>query len=190
MAHTNIDKSMQAQEKAITEFEIDLKSVDISKFESYDVTFAGRHKSILYDATTGTIIIDSMFFAPQLIKKQDTIIAVIKDHKYKIQQIEGKTYLDGRNVEFRYKKSLPKIKRKSPTARGREYIKSPLPGVIVDIHVKVGETVIPGQKVITLEAMKMQNEIVSEFGGIVNTIKVKVGEQTNTDQLLVELKAK
>jgi len=54
-------------------------------------------------------------------------------------------------------------------------VKSPLPGVILDITVKVGDTVKTGAKLLTLEAMKMENTIASEYDGKVLEIKVQPG---------------
>jgi len=51
-------------------------------------------------------------------------------------------------------------------------IKSPLPGTIRGIFVKKGDTVTIGQKVLLLEAMKMENEIASDKAGVVTEIKV------------------
>ena len=55
-------------------------------------------------------------------------------------------------------------------------IKSPLPGVIVDIAVKVGDVVKMGQKVLLLEAMKMENVINADHDGKVLEIKVSKGD--------------
>ena len=55
-------------------------------------------------------------------------------------------------------------------------IKAPLPGTITDIKVNVGDTVKQGDVVLILEAMKMQNNIESEFSGTVTSINVKQGE--------------
>jgi biotin carboxyl carrier protein len=55
-------------------------------------------------------------------------------------------------------------------------IKSPLPGVILDIAVKVGDEVKMGQKVIVLEAMKMENVINADRDGKVIEIKVAKGD--------------
>ena len=59
-----------------------------------------------------------------------------------------------------------------PTAANAVKIKSPLPGTIRGIFVKKGDTVAVGQKVLLLEAMKMENEIASEKAGVVTEIKV------------------
>ena len=58
-------------------------------------------------------------------------------------------------------------------AGGGSAVISPMPGVILDIKVKEGDSVSEGQAVVILEAMKMENEIVSEFTGTVSAIRVK-----------------
>lgn len=55
-------------------------------------------------------------------------------------------------------------------------IKAPLPGTINAINVKVGDTVAVGDIVIVLEAMKMQNNIESEYAGTVTSITVSQGD--------------
>lgn len=52
----------------------------------------------------------------------------------------------------------------------------PLPGVIIGISVKIGDTVVPGQRVATLEAMKMENSIEAEKSGVVKAIHINVGD--------------
>ena len=55
-------------------------------------------------------------------------------------------------------------------------VESPLPGVIKSISVKPGDKVQENQMIITLEAMKMENEILSEFDGTVAAIHVSKGD--------------
>ncbi len=59
---------------------------------------------------------------------------------------------------------------------GGKTVKSPLPGVILSIDVREGQAVKRGQKLAVLEAMKMENEILSEFDGTVATIHVHNGD--------------
>jgi len=54
-------------------------------------------------------------------------------------------------------------------------VKAPLPGVILEVSVKVGDTVKVGDKVLLLEAMKMENTIASDLAGKVLEIKVEAG---------------
>lgn len=53
---------------------------------------------------------------------------------------------------------------------------SPLPGVILSIKVSVGDKVSAGESVATVEAMKMENDIESEVGGIVKAVHVQKGD--------------
>ena len=53
---------------------------------------------------------------------------------------------------------------------------APLPGVIVEVSVKVGDTVKQGQQVAVLEAMKMENAIEAESAGTVTAIHVSKGD--------------
>ena len=65
---------------------------------------------------------------------------------------------------------------KAAAPAGGKAITSPLPGVILSIDVKEGQAVKRGQKVAVLEAMKMENEILSEFDGTVSAIHVAKGD--------------
>ena len=64
-------------------------------------------------------------------------------------------------------------------------VKAPLPGVITDIKVAVGDEVQPGDTVVVLEAMKMANNLTAEKGGKVTDICVKIGESVMEDDALV-----
>ena len=64
-------------------------------------------------------------------------------------------------------------------------IKAPLPGVITDIKVAVGDEVNIGDTVIVLEAMKMANNLQAEKAGKVTAICVKVGESVMEDDALI-----
>jgi len=61
-------------------------------------------------------------------------------------------------------------------AAGGAGIKAPLPGVVLDIKVKVGDTVTKGQTVAILEAMKMENNINADREGQVVAINVEKGQ--------------
>lgn len=67
-------------------------------------------------------------------------------------------------------------------------IKSPLPGVILDIKVKEGDTVKRGQTLLILEAMKMENDIKADRDGKVVSINVSKGESIleGTDLIVIE----
>lgn len=62
-----------------------------------------------------------------------------------------------------------------PAGEGKP-VTSPLPGVIIEVSVKEGDTVAAGQKVAVLEAMKMENEIQADRAGVVTKINVSKGD--------------
>jgi len=64
-------------------------------------------------------------------------------------------------------------------------VKAPLPGVITDIKVQVGDEVQVGDTVVVLEAMKMANNLTAEKAGKVTAVCVKIGESVMEDDALV-----
>jgi glutaconyl-CoA/methylmalonyl-CoA decarboxylase subunit gamma len=69
-----------------------------------------------------------------------------------------------------------------------EVIKSPMPGKIIDVLVREGSTVLRGEPVVILEAMKMQNEIMSPVNGTVVKVNARPNTNVMKDDLLVEIK--
>ena len=72
-------------------------------------------------------------------------------------------------------------------AAGAVSVKAPMPGNILDVKVKPGDTVKAGDALIVLEAMKMENEIVAPQDGTVATIEVNKGDVVNSGDTLVTL---
>ena len=73
------------------------------------------------------------------------------------------------------------------TAVDGHAIKTPLPGVIIDVKVNVGDTVAKGQTVVVLEAMKMENNINADRDGKVTDIRVAKGDTVADGAVLVVL---
>jgi biotin carboxyl carrier protein len=65
-------------------------------------------------------------------------------------------------------------------------IKAPMPGLILEISVAVGQTVKENDPLLILEAMKMENSFLSPRDGIIKAIAVEVGNAVDKGQLLVE----
>ncbi|MDY4897014.1 MAG: biotin/lipoyl-containing protein [Eubacteriales bacterium] len=70
-------------------------------------------------------------------------------------------------------------------AAGATSVTAPMPGNILDIKVKVGDTVDANTVVIMLEAMKMENEIYAGVAGKVTAINVTKGSTVNSGDVLV-----
>jgi biotin carboxyl carrier protein len=79
-------------------------------------------------------------------------------------------------------------KTSSPAGpKGTGFIKSPLPGTILDVYVKIGDSVRSGDRLITLEAMKMENIINSDKSGKVVSVNVKKSDSVMEGDILIEV---
>ena len=77
-------------------------------------------------------------------------------------------------------------KAAAPVAGGTP-VKAPMPGTILDVKVKAGDTVKAGQCVCVLEAMKMENEIPAAKDGTVAQVVVAKGASVNAGDTLIVL---
>lgn len=66
-------------------------------------------------------------------------------------------------------------------------ISAPMPGKVVKVLVKAGDKVEPKQKLIVVEAMKMENPLVSPFKGEVKSVHCSEGELVDSEKMLIEL---
>ena len=80
------------------------------------------------------------------------------------------------------------IAKPAAASSGKSGVKSPLPGVILDIKVKEGDAVKKGQTIIILEAMKMENNINTDKDGRIAAINVSKGDSVleGTDLVIIE----
>ena len=125
----------------------------------------------------------------------------MKEYKYKIN---GNSYkvtigdiedniahveVNGTHYKVEMEKQ-PKAAPAKPAAQstGKSGVKSPLPGVILDIKVNVGDTVKKGQTIIILEAMKMENNINADKDGKITAINVNKGDSVleGNDLVIIE----
>jgi pyruvate carboxylase len=68
-------------------------------------------------------------------------------------------------------------------------IGAPIPGLIANIAVTVGAKVAKGDKLLTMEAMKMQASVFASADGVVDAINAQVGDTVESKDLLVKLRA-
>lgn len=77
-----------------------------------------------------------------------------------------------------------------PHSTGVQEVRAPMPGKVVRIEVKIGDTVKAGVGLLVLEAMKMENEIKSLFAGIIGAVHVSPGKVVEKGELLLTLTLK
>jgi len=128
---------------------------------------------------------------------------VIKDVEDNIAQVE----VNGTSYKVEIDRPAPAVAKKitrpaapprtesgdpvvasAPKSAKKESVKSPLPGVILDIKVKEGDVIKKGQTVIILEAMKMENNINAHKDGKVASISVRTGDSVleGADLIIIE----
>ena len=81
-------------------------------------------------------------------------------------------------------------KAAAPAATGKAgsvAIKAPMPGTILKVNVKVGDSVKKGDVVCVLEAMKMENDICAPQDGVVSSVEVSQGASVATDAVVITL---
>ena len=75
----------------------------------------------------------------------------------------------------------------APAAVAGEKVNSPMPGTIVKMNVKAGQTVKSGEVIAVLEAMKMENEIMAPHDATIVQILADVGTKVDTDTPIIVL---
>jgi len=113
---------------------------------------------------------------------------------YKIK-VNGKTYkVELEAIDEVKSEAAPKIeaKKEAPAApvasgEGNEVV-SPIQGTVVNVKVKVGDKVKKGDVVCVVEAMKLENDVVSTFDGVITEILVSKGQAVVGKQALVKVK--
>ena len=81
--------------------------------------------------------------------------------------------------------ALKDVERREKATGQVGAVGSPMPGVVVDVKVKVGDIVAEGDKIATLSAMKMETNIPSPTSGVVTRVTVNAGDNVDGDDLLV-----
>ena len=96
-------------------------------------------------------------------------------------EVDGETYHIRVEEETRYIIRT----RGGKAVTGGQVLRAPMPGKVVHVEVEVGQAVNPGDGLIVLEAMKMENEFRATVAGSVKEIRVQVGQAVNPGDPLV-----
>lgn len=92
-------------------------------------------------------------------------------------------------VETPFSMKRMKVLSSGREKTGKESLKAPMPGKIIDVLVREGSNVLRGEPLLILEAMKMQNEIQSPVNGQVIKVFAKPDSNVMKDDILIEIKA-
>ena len=106
------------------------------------------------------------------------------EESYRVQ-IDGMAFEV--SVEDERTRLLGGIKLASAGTAGELLIKSPMPGIVIDVAVQEGDTVESGQTLVVVESMKMHNEFAAPRAGIVKAVRVARGDKVMQNAILVTL---
>ncbi|MFV0418853.1 MAG: acetyl-CoA carboxylase biotin carboxyl carrier protein subunit [Dysgonomonas sp.] len=113
-------------------------------------------------------------------------VEIISSH-----QNEYELLINGVSYSFSIESPFSLQRKKMLTSQASESttirLKAPMPGKILEVMVKTGDTVKAGDTLLILEAMKMQNAILASTKGIIKKVLVKAGDTTSKSDLLIEL---
>jgi acetyl/propionyl-CoA carboxylase alpha subunit len=98
-----------------------------------------------------------------------------------VVDVDGETYSIRVEEETRY---IMRTRGAGASAAG-QILKAPMPGRVVMVEVSVGQAVVPGDGLVILEAMKMENEFKASVTGTVKEIRVEAGQAVNPGDVLV-----
>jgi len=138
-----------------------------------------------------TITIDGFPYVVEQVKQLDGgQIEFVLDGKFFrciVSHEDNKRYifLDGLAYKLTHEENITTLS--TPIDVGADNVLAPMPGIIIKVLVTEGDQISANQKVVILEAMKMQNSLVAPFAGKVIKILVKEGDQVDEGDLLVDI---
>ncbi len=112
---------------------------------------------------------------------------------YKVK-VNGKTYrVELESIEQvasdKVTEAKPEAKKAAPVASGEgKTVESPIQGSVVNVKASVGQSVKKGDVLIVVEAMKLENDVVSPYDGVVSEILVKKGDGVTSKQPIAVIK--
>lgn len=115
-----------------------------------------------------SILVDNQSYNVEVSRVAETYQVTVRDELFSFRVADEREYVSAGLHEM-----------------GEVAVTAPMPGLVVDVVVKPGDSVEPKSKLLILEAMKMQNELASPKAGVVSDVLVKAGDSVNTGDKLV-----
>jgi len=162
---------------------IGTQEFEVEIINEHEVSVNGKHYKINFKPVSGqpvfSLLADNGSYQAHVFESDDDELQILlRGTLYKVL------------VEDEREKRLKAAAGGGGLASGDLLLKSPMPGLIVQVLVKVGDLVSTGDVLIILESMKMQNELKSSSDGKVTQIQVKKGDSVEQKQILLTVEVR
>ena len=114
-----------------------------------------------------------------------TVVNTNRENKEYTIEVSGNTYQV--KLSDSYDMLIDKMGLNALLDQKLENIFAPMPGLVLDVMVKIGDPISKGSPLMILEAMKMENVIKATGEGKVKSITISKGDTVDKDQLLIEM---
>ena len=145
--------------------EFDIDKNDVSRLDA--VSTKGKYHILQNNSSYKAEVIDSDF-------KEKMYSVMVNSNTYQVK------------IANKLDQLISKMGFSIGTNKQINKIKAPMPGLILDVMAKEGQVVKEDDALLILEAMKMENVIISQREGIIKTIAVKKGDAVDKNNLLIE----
>ncbi|WPP52532.1 acetyl-CoA carboxylase biotin carboxyl carrier protein subunit [Catalinimonas niigatensis] len=144
-------------------------------------------------------LIDNQEFSSSLSTLTDSTFHLLyKHHSYNVEVVKAdysrKEFLlklNGKkikvNLQDRFDQLIEAMGMQEEDEHTDKKILAPMPGLVLQVHVKEGDQVLKGDPLLTLEAMKMENVLKSPGDGTIATVHAETGKSVEKNHLLVML---
>ena len=146
-------------------------------FDGKDMPTAGGAAITWHDHRFFDITHNGVVFHGEIVQDQSENRELTIKINHRVFQVKRKGELDEIIASLGFDK--PKIRKLKELA-------APMPGRVTSIHIELGQEIQPGDPILSLEAMKMENILKSPGDGTVKAIKIKKGQSVEKNQVLIQ----
>lgn len=125
------------------------------------------------DATLYSLLIGGRSYEIDVLETEDAVVVLVDGQPFRVE------------IQDEQQRRLRAAVGKGEAKTGKRTVTAPMPGKVVKLLVKPGDAVKPGDGVIVVEAMKMENELKASTAGTVKEIRVEEGKAVSGGETLV-----
>ena len=125
------------------------------------------------DPSLYSLLIGGRSYEIDVLETEEALVVLVDGQPFQVE------------IQEEQQRHLRAAAGKGETKTGKRIVTAPMPGKVVKLLVKPGDAVQPGDGVVVVEAMKMENEVHTPVSGVVEKIYVAEGDSVNPDEVLV-----